>query len=65
MEIPLDVPADEGQVPNYQPGVFYPANLGDILKGRFEILARIGWGTSSTVWLARETTWERLLGASE
>ncbi|KAF4465040.1 kinase-like domain [Fusarium albosuccineum] len=57
--IPLDVPVDEENSPGYQPEAFYPANPGDILNGRYELVAKLGWGTSSTVWLARDTSWKR------
>lgn len=55
--LPPDIPIDEENVPGYQPEVFYPANPGDVLNGRYELLAKVGWGTSSTVWLARNTSW--------
>ncbi|KAH8747394.1 kinase-like domain-containing protein, partial [Hyaloscypha finlandica] len=42
-------------VPGYRPEYFYPANPGDVLSGRYELKAKIGWGSSSTVWLARDT----------
>ncbi|KAK2594854.1 hypothetical protein QQS21_007442, partial [Conoideocrella luteorostrata] len=57
--LPLDVPVDEENVPRYNPEAFYPANPGDVLDGRFELLAKLGWGTSSTVWLARDNEWKR------
>lgn len=55
--LPLDVPVDEEKVPGYKPEDYYPANPGDVLDGRFELLAKLGWGMSSTVWLARDTSW--------
>ncbi|KAH8765114.1 putative serine/threonine-protein kinase, partial [Hyaloscypha sp. PMI_1271] len=45
----------EENVPGYRPEYFYPANPGDVLSGRYELKAKIGWGSSSTVWLARDT----------
>ena len=53
--LPLDVPVDEEIVPGYMPQYFYPANPGDVLNGRYELKAKIGLGSSSTVWLARDT----------
>ncbi|EFY84567.1 serine/threonine-protein kinase, putative [Metarhizium acridum CQMa 102] len=52
--LPMEVPVDEENVPRYDPEAFYPANPGDVLNGRFELLAKLGWGTSSTVWLAND-----------
>jgi len=51
----LGVLVDEENVPGYRPEYFYPANPGDVLDGRYELKAKIGWGSSSTVWLARDT----------
>jgi hypothetical protein len=30
-------------------------NPGDLLNKRYEIVTKVGWGTTSTVWLARDT----------
>ena len=35
---------------------FYPARPGETLGDNYQLLAKIGWGTSSTVWLARDLT---------
>jgi hypothetical protein len=53
----MDVAVDEENVPRYNPEAFYPANPGDVLNGRFKLLAKLGWGTSSTVWLACDNEW--------
>lgn len=42
----MDVSVDEENVPRYNPEAFYPASPGDVLDGRFELLAKLGWGTS-------------------
>lgn len=55
--LPPGIPVDEENAPHYDPEAFYPANPGDVLNDRFELLAKFGWGTSSTVWLARDTGW--------
>ncbi|KAI1279402.1 putative serine/threonine-protein kinase [Xylaria sp. FL0933] len=52
--IPSDVLVDEEIVPGYKPEHFYPANPGDVLDNRYELKAKIGWGSSSTVWLAQD-----------
>ncbi|ROT38366.1 hypothetical protein SODALDRAFT_332934 [Sodiomyces alkalinus F11] len=33
---------------------FYPANPGEILNNKYELITKVGWGSSSTVWFARE-----------
>ncbi|OAA55831.1 Protein kinase-like domain protein [Niveomyces insectorum RCEF 264] len=49
-----DVLVDEESVPGYKPERFYPANPEDLLEGRYRLKAKIGWGSSSTVWLAQD-----------
>ncbi|KAI0199486.1 hypothetical protein F4808DRAFT_213115 [Astrocystis sublimbata] len=51
--IPLDVLVDEEQLPRYKPEHYYPANPGDVLNNQYELKVKIGWGSSSTVWLAQ------------
>lgn len=36
----------------YNSKKFYPVNTGDIYKEKYEILFKLGYGRSSTVWLA-------------
>ncbi|KAI1154449.1 putative serine/threonine-protein kinase [Nemania diffusa] len=52
--LPLDIPVDEETIPGYDPKNFYHPNPGDILDHRYKLKAKIGWGTSSTVWLAQD-----------
>ncbi|EKV12171.1 hypothetical protein PDIG_33590 [Penicillium digitatum PHI26] len=37
------------------PQIFYPANPDELLAHRYQLLVKVGWGISSTVWLARDT----------
>ncbi len=53
--LPADVRIEEELIPDYNPRGFYPVNPGDILKDRYRIVAKLGWGTTSTVWLAVDT----------
>ncbi|KAF2013441.1 kinase-like protein [Aaosphaeria arxii CBS 175.79] len=40
---------------HYGPGLFHPVYIGDIYKdGRYKIEQKLGWGSSSTVWGARD-----------
>ncbi|KAF7560552.1 hypothetical protein G7046_g3594 [Stylonectria norvegica] len=47
---------EEEKCPNYSPNNFYPARIGETLYGKYQLLSKLGWGTSSTVWLARVTS---------
>lgn len=33
---------------------YYPARIGDVLSSRYQIVGKLGFGNSSTVWLARD-----------
>ncbi|OCL03204.1 CMGC protein kinase [Glonium stellatum] len=50
-----DILIEEERIPGYNPKNFYPVNPGDILNNRYRIVAKLGWGTTSTVWLAQDT----------
>lgn len=45
---------EEETIPRYCAQRFYPVRIGETLNGRFLVLAKIGYGTTSTVWLARD-----------
>lgn len=47
-------PVEEEQTPYYDPKRFYPARLGGVLNARYQLATKLGYGTSSTVWLARD-----------
>lgn len=52
--IPATKPVEEECVPRYNPRHFYPVRLYEILHDRYQVVAKLGWGTSSTVWLAQD-----------
>jgi hypothetical protein len=45
---------EEEQIADYNPHDFYPANPGDLLNKRYKTIVKLGWGSCSTVWLARD-----------
>src|SRR5436305_15225231 len=47
-------PIEEECTPGYNPKHFYPMRLYEVLNGRYQITTKLGWGTSSTVWLAKD-----------
>jgi len=52
--LPSGIPIEEELVPGYDPRHFYPVNPGDIFNNRYEMTAKLGCGSCSTVWLARD-----------
>ncbi|KAB8670388.1 hypothetical protein FH972_026301 [Carpinus fangiana] len=47
-------PVEEERAPFYDPKYFYPVRLYETFNGKYQVAAKLGWGTSSTVWLARD-----------
>ncbi|GLA99918.1 hypothetical protein AtubIFM57143_008619 [Aspergillus tubingensis] len=52
--IPQHVLVDEELSPGYNPRHYYPAKPGEVLADHYRLLVKIGWGSGSTVWLARD-----------
>ena len=50
-----DDPIEEETLPRYCPQHYYPVHIGETFDNRFLIVAKLGYGASSTVWLARDT----------
>lgn len=45
---------DEERFEQFRQGQYYPANIGDVLGSKYQIVGKLGFGTTSTVWLARD-----------
>ncbi|EGD85586.1 CMGC/SRPK protein kinase [Trichophyton rubrum D6] len=45
---------EEETLPTYSPARYYPVRLGQIFQDRYQVVGKVGYGGSSTVWLARE-----------
>jgi len=45
---------EEERFEQFNQGKYYPANIGDVLSSRYQIVGKLGFGTTSTVWLARD-----------
>ncbi|KAI8948130.1 kinase-like domain-containing protein [Xylaria longipes] len=44
----------EETLPAYKAERFYPVRLGEVFKSRYQIVAKLGYGTASTIWLCRD-----------
>ena len=40
--------------PYYNPNHFYAMRLYEVLNDRYQVTAKLVWGTNSTVWLSRD-----------
>ncbi|KXJ86672.1 serine threonine protein kinase, CMGC group [Microdochium bolleyi] len=40
--------------PDYVASRYYPVRLGDVLSDQYQVVGKLGFGASSTVWLARD-----------
>jgi hypothetical protein len=49
-----DVKIEEEELPNYVADRFYPVHLGQVLQERYQIIAKLGFGSSSTIWPTRD-----------
>ncbi|KAJ3538774.1 hypothetical protein NM208_g5761 [Fusarium decemcellulare] len=50
-----DQTIEEEKVPAYVADDFYPVRLGQVFEDRFQITTKLGYGTSSTIWLSRDS----------
>ncbi|PYH89999.1 U4/U6 small nuclear ribonucleo protein PRP4 [Aspergillus ellipticus CBS 707.79] len=48
------VDIEEETLPTYEREEYYPAQQGEVLHRRYQILAKLGYGVTSTVWLCRD-----------
>ncbi|GAB1314585.1 EKC/KEOPS complex subunit BUD32 [Madurella fahalii] len=52
---------EEESIPNYKAENYYPVRLGEIFESRYQVVAKLGYGTGSTVWLCRDLNESTLL----
>ncbi|KAB8249042.1 kinase-like domain-containing protein [Aspergillus flavus] len=45
---------EEEALPDYIASRYYPTRIGEIIKDRYQVVGKLGYGTTSTVWLARD-----------
>jgi hypothetical protein len=46
------VKVEEETLPFYKEGLFYPARIGEVIRDQYQVIAKLGYGASSTTWLA-------------
>ncbi|PPJ58304.1 hypothetical protein CBER1_11232 [Cercospora berteroae] len=52
--LPTGVKVEEERLVGYRAEDFYPVNLGEVFRSRYQVVAKLGFGTTSTVWLCRD-----------
>jgi serine/threonine-protein kinase SRPK3 len=45
---------EEEQLEDFNRGVYYPVNIGDVFASKYQVVGKLGFGVTSTVWLARD-----------
>ncbi|KAI9163381.1 Dual specificity protein kinase CLK4 [Paramyrothecium foliicola] len=45
---------EEERLPFYKREDYYPMRIGEVLQDRYQTVAKLGYGTGSTVWLSRD-----------
>jgi hypothetical protein len=45
---------EEETIPDYLADRYYPVRIGDVIRDRYQVVGKLGYGTTSTVWLARD-----------
>lgn len=53
-KLPVKEPIEEECTPYYDPARFYPAQLGHVLGDRYQLATKLGYGSNSITWLARD-----------
>lgn len=44
---------EQEQLDGFATSQYYPINMGDVLASKYQVIWELGFGTASTVWLAR------------
>lgn len=52
--LPEDRLIEEERAPGYRAEQFLQVHPGDVLNGKYEVLAKLGYGRYSTVWLTKD-----------
>lgn len=34
--------------------MFYPVRIGEVFRERYQVVAKLGWGAHSTIWLCHD-----------
>ncbi|KFY85191.1 hypothetical protein V500_08643 [Pseudogymnoascus sp. VKM F-4518 (FW-2643)] len=54
VQIPEYHKIEEETLPHYVASQYYPTRIGEVIKDRYQVVGKLGFGTTSTAWLARD-----------
>jgi serine/threonine-protein kinase SRPK3 len=54
LPIPTSEKVEEETIPEYVATRYYPVRIGQIIQNRYQVVGKLGFGITSTVWLARD-----------
>ena len=49
-----DYMLEEERMTGFSKKIFCPVNISDVFASRYQVVAKFGYGVTSTVWLARD-----------
>jgi serine/threonine-protein kinase SRPK3 len=52
--IPVNQKVEEETVPDYVASRYYPVRIGEVFSDRYQVVGKLGFGVTSTLWLARD-----------
>lgn len=54
VSIPTSEKVEEETIPGYVATRYYPVRIGQVFRNRYQVVGKLGFGITSTVWLARD-----------
>ncbi|CAH0040708.1 unnamed protein product, partial [Clonostachys rhizophaga] len=52
--VPPSEPLEEEHLEEFSAGAYYPVNIGDVYHSKYQVVGKLGFGSTSTVWLAKK-----------
>ncbi|KAF2717604.1 hypothetical protein K431DRAFT_323022 [Polychaeton citri CBS 116435] len=52
--LPTETKFEEERLTGYKADDFYPVRFGEVFRSKYQVVAKLGFGTASTVWLCRD-----------
>lgn len=54
VRIPEWYKIEEETLPGYNTAQYYPTRIGEVIKDQYQVIGKLGFGSTSTAWLARD-----------